>query len=842
MTTRGPLYRPISSSEFRVVHLLPGAFSDPIRCVLETRPSSLKIRYEALSYQWGDETTTKPISIARLDPPTPSLTIRPSPTNPAPSKWPTTALTALQASVTTTYAQYRQPLQILTFLVGTALIYTTLEFLPFDPPDWVPRLIPRRLYLFALSLLIGGAPADVLARGGQLVREVNRTKPWALLASPDRRLAALALALPSAASAGDGDGDAGRGKGEEGPWYELQVTVNLALALRYLRLDKTVRTVWVDALCINQGDAAEKDEQVQRMDLVYANASGVVVWLGAYHGIAGARSQGCEQEEEEGGECEHRAQIRDAFRLIWLVSGWRVLAGFYLGKEKKEMLQKARPGMRDMFKRGWWERLWVVQEVALATGPIRIQCGHYTCTFDNFRSALYTILGDASGKAELTREAAPVKRLSRVVKDFQYSAFHDRESETTRMVSKGLAKLTGFLFREGIPEARFHELSFAGRLQRILLRTAGHFQCRDDQDRLYAVLGIAGGATAGNTTQLADVVRYLSSFSTCTVIAKCMDPYFKAYPDSLKLKIAGYAIGFAQSSWANYYDIRARHWTINRPEYAVTRHREVMEAVAGAPGADPGRGRVAFFTALARYLATETETLSFLEAASCGEDKDEGMPSWVPNWTRAVSSEACDFASRERKDLAKDSFGFNEDGKTMWLVGRPRGRVHVVRSERDTASPTEQLLEHWLALPAEGKEGIQIVLNLLAAIMREMPDSELDEAGVEALSHCFKLIQGLLGLGRLFLQKQKETLVYSYDKTAGDMGFLKAGEAARGDYMVFVPGCFHHLVLRSLGRDNRWKLVGLVAMGTDRTKQAGCPASEWDKLLEERAVFRYTLV
>ena len=44
--------------------------------------------------------------------------------------------------------------------------------------------------------------------------------------------------------------------------------------------------------------------------------------------------------------------------------------------------------------------------------------------------------------------------------------------------------------------ADFHEQPFAERLNRILIKSAGSFKCRDDRDRLDAVLGIAGGATA----------------------------------------------------------------------------------------------------------------------------------------------------------------------------------------------------------------------------------------------------------------------------------------------------------------------------------------------------------
>jgi hypothetical protein len=40
------------------------------------------------------------------------------------------------------------------------------------------------------------------------------------------------------------------------------------------------RLLWVDAVCINQGDEKEKGEQVQGMGELYSRATTVIVWLG----------------------------------------------------------------------------------------------------------------------------------------------------------------------------------------------------------------------------------------------------------------------------------------------------------------------------------------------------------------------------------------------------------------------------------------------------------------------------------------------------------------------------------------------------------------------------------
>jgi hypothetical protein len=66
-SVRQSIYTPIFATDYRVVHLLPGNFSDDIQCVLETRSFRVKTRYEALSYQWGDESHSRPIQLANLD-------------------------------------------------------------------------------------------------------------------------------------------------------------------------------------------------------------------------------------------------------------------------------------------------------------------------------------------------------------------------------------------------------------------------------------------------------------------------------------------------------------------------------------------------------------------------------------------------------------------------------------------------------------------------------------------------------------------------------------------------------------------------------------------------------
>ena len=60
----------------------------------------------------------------------------------------------------------------------------------------------------------------------------------------------------------------------------LEITPNLDKALRYLRTVKMPRTLYVDAVCINQKDLEEKQHQISLLSNVYANCMRTIIWVG----------------------------------------------------------------------------------------------------------------------------------------------------------------------------------------------------------------------------------------------------------------------------------------------------------------------------------------------------------------------------------------------------------------------------------------------------------------------------------------------------------------------------------------------------------------------------------
>jgi len=61
---------------------------------------------------------------------------------------------------------------------------------------------------------------------------------------------------------------------------KIPITRNCYDALRTLHRHFGVCRIWVDAICINQGNVEEKEHQIPLMKEIYGSASRVFIWLG----------------------------------------------------------------------------------------------------------------------------------------------------------------------------------------------------------------------------------------------------------------------------------------------------------------------------------------------------------------------------------------------------------------------------------------------------------------------------------------------------------------------------------------------------------------------------------
>ncbi|PMD60763.1 HET-domain-containing protein [Hyaloscypha bicolor E] len=131
--------------------------------------------------------------------------------------------------------------------------------------------------------------------------------------------------------------------------YSLLTTKNAFEALHALAPHWGKRLVWIDSICINQGDDVEKGRQVALMGEIYKQATRTVSWLG---GSSNAD-----------------------FAFLQLRRLKRLLAGNHDIKAITRMVEKSSLGpdnvhhwhaVSELLAHPYWSRVWIVQEVAVS--------------------------------------------------------------------------------------------------------------------------------------------------------------------------------------------------------------------------------------------------------------------------------------------------------------------------------------------------------------------------------------------------------------------------------------------------------------------------------------------
>lgn len=89
------------------------------------------------------------------------------------------------------------------------------------------------------------------------------------------------------------------------------VTRNLYQCLVNLRDETQELVIWIDAICINQGENAEKNTQVPLMRDVYRGAEVAFVWLGGGMGLEVVVRSIREVEKREGVKWERLEQLQE---------------------------------------------------------------------------------------------------------------------------------------------------------------------------------------------------------------------------------------------------------------------------------------------------------------------------------------------------------------------------------------------------------------------------------------------------------------------------------------------------------------------------------------------------
>lgn len=242
--------------------------------------------------------------------------------------------------------------------------------------------------------------------------------------------------------------------------YEINITHGLYLILKRIRDRSQLRTLWIDAISINQEDSLEKSQQISLMAIIFGRATHVLIWLGPQD-----------------------SRPHDVFRMLY------TLAKLWIWREVKKAREgELRPlswtnvdmiemialqpwdddlwlAIYELVNRSYFRRTWIVQEVAVANNP-RVLCGpsemswtHFSYAAAYLSKSLYH-LHQNSSDAGLARISAITTMRSAYQSGAMIELADVCVTSQTLQATHGQDKVYGFLglLRSKTKSATLHDL------------------------------------------------------------------------------------------------------------------------------------------------------------------------------------------------------------------------------------------------------------------------------------------------------------------------------------------------------------------------------------------------
>jgi hypothetical protein len=141
----------------------------------------------------------------------------------------------------------------------------------------------------------------------------------------------------------------------------IRITKNLYHALQHLR-GTSDQLLWIDQLCINQVNAAEKMDQIKKMSQIYSQAHCVLVWLGL-----------------------STPETSTAMSLIRAFSSTESLLRW--SKETQKEVMDRWAALHCLMTSSWFSRRWVVQELSFAKRAV-MQSGRDQVSWEDLADAI----------------------------------------------------------------------------------------------------------------------------------------------------------------------------------------------------------------------------------------------------------------------------------------------------------------------------------------------------------------------------------------------------------------------------------------------------------------------
>lgn len=222
----------------------------------------------------------------------------------------------------------------------------------------------------------------------------------------------------------------------------LSITPNLAAALRRFRYSSALRWIWVDAICINQLDDAEKTIQIPLMGDIYRGASRVMVWLG------------------------DRAQDID---LLYQTK--RLVGRMTDPREDDDFADMLVTSLSQLSRLPWFSRRWIIQELVFNPSAV-LCCGQTELPWINLVPAFQVIVD------KKRTDLQNIRLLWDVWGDISMPlGMRNERTDHMGLEKRGIASL---------------------------MHSCSAFECTDGHDRIAALVGLSTDACKSVTVNYAD--------------------------------------------------------------------------------------------------------------------------------------------------------------------------------------------------------------------------------------------------------------------------------------------------------------------------------------------------